>query len=502
MKKIIAFLILFTYLTFSISASADVFDDLFDYDSLVYDRGSFSSDITLSSDSTFEFLEVFDKQISPYSLKSIVQGITNSKMHIDADYSIKNDKIFKAHLKVTTYSPIKMNDGLKIDANAVFYIWINMNFVDSEKPYYKITLKTPMSEQYYVFCSDDENAILFYPAENRSELIKNTLQDGLRNNAKLIYNSEGYKLSVDDTTFKDTMEYLTKNGYKHLYLIANGSLNDTEKYEKFKTELPKMIRRLKYIQLLGKDGISQQLTFDENRKLSESELNLDIDTNIFKVHYSITGEQLPVDPTVEKPIINAANSDIQLNIGIKTTYSSEYRDFFFPRPNSSLITNVFEGDEYSLEYTTTEEPSSPYETIEVITPEFTQTINGTPYIPLRTMLNSLGVNNQCIFWLDGNIEVFEEVAPVLPFARITMSENSKTVICDGIPVTLSAPLIKINNSVYIPEDFVSKVLDATVLGYTTTYNHQDKKYYTTIEIERLKPAYYILMKNSSFTITE
>lgn len=502
MKRIISFLLLFTYLTFSISASADWFDDLFEHENLVYNKGSFSSDITLSTDSTFDFLEVFDEQMAPYSLKSMVQGIANSKIHIEADYSTQRDEIFKAYLRVTTYSPIKMNENLSIDANAVFYVWVNMNFVNPKNPYYKITLKTPMSEQYYVFCSTDENAILFYPAKNRTEHIKSTLQDGLRNNAKLLYDSEGFKLSVDDTGFKNTLDYLTQNAFNYLYLTANGNSDDTQKYDKYKTELPKMIRRLKYIKLLGKNGITQKFAFDENKKLSNSELNIDIDTNIFKIHYSITGEQLPVDPTVEKPVINATNSDIKLNINIKTAYGSEFKDFYYPRPVSSLITNVFESDEYSLEYTTTEESSSPYEIIEVTTPGFTETINEIPYIPLRNMLNSLGVDDKSIFWSEGNIEVFEEIAPVLPFKRITMSENSDTVNCDGIPVTLSAPLVKINDSIYIPEDFISKVLDATVLGYTTTYNHQEKIYYTAIEIERLKPAYYVLMKNSSITIIE
>jgi len=500
MKKFVAFLLLFTYLSFSTSALADRFDELFGHSDLVYEEGSFSSDIELISTSEFEFLEVFDEAMAPYSLKSIVAGFANSKIHIDADYSTERDQIFKSHFKITTYSPIKLNEELSIDANAVFHLWFNMNFVNSKKPYYKITLKTPLSEQYFVFCSSDENAILFYPAKNRINNIKEILQEGLRSNAKISFDDGKYMLSISDEGFKKILSHLTQNGYNYLYMLANGSDGDSKNYEKQKQEIPKMMNRLKLIKILGKDGINQHFVFDENEKLSSSELNLNIDTNIFKLHYSITGDPIPSDPNIEKPVINVTNSDINFKINVKTTYSENFTDFYFPRPIKRLITNVFEGDKYALDYTTTEDISSPYETIGVIDQGFTKVIDDTPYIPLRTMMNSLGVNNKSIFWLDGNIEVYEEVVSVLPFKRITMSENNSTVICDGIPVTLSAPVITIDHLAYVPEDFVNKVLDATVLGYNTIYNHYDKKYYTTIEIERLKPVYYVQFRNSSFTI--
>ena len=220
------------------------------------------------------------------------------------------------------------------------------------------------------------------------------------------------------------------------------------------------------------------------------------------MYYAITGDKLPTDPNVPRPIINVKNSDINLKVNIKSNFSEDYTNFSFPRPSKKLTQRVFEADDYEIEYTTSEENVSPYEVIEVSAEGFMPVINGVPYLPLRNMLNSLGVANENILWNDGNIEIKDDVVPILPFRSIKLTENECDVLADDVGVVLNSPLITLNSIVYVPEEFVSKILDATVTGYTTIFDYERGIYKTTAGIERLKPVYYIQIKNSSFSIID
>lgn len=500
MKRFSAIFLLFAYLTANITAFADRYDELYTYTDIFPKQGSVSADITLENFSDFEYLNIFNEYIAPYSMSSIVSGIANSKIHIDADYKIQKSKIIKAYIKVQMSSPVKMNDELSISADAVFHIWVNMDFIDRNKPYYKITVKTPMTDKYFIFDSTDENAVIFYPTSNRIKKLKKVIQESLRVNSRLTSENNIYTLSVDDAGFKNVLEYIADTSYNHLFLIANGNRDDTQKYNNFKEELPKAINRLKNIKLLGNSGISQKLIFNTEGKLCENELNLDLDTNIFKIYYAATGNTLPTDPNIPRPVINAKNSDLHMKINAKIIISDIYGEFSTPRISKDLAYNVFKPDDYSLEYTTDEQNPSPYEIISVINDGFLITDNGIPYIPLRKTLNALGVINENISWNDGAIEIIDDTAPVLPFDNISMSEGNNMVVSDGICTYLDAPLITVNSEIYIPEDFVQKILDATILGYSTVYNYEVQKYQTITEIERLKPVYYIQLKNSGLTV--
>lgn len=502
MKRIISVFLTLTYLLFCVTAFADRYDDLYSYTEFIPNQGSFSADISLENSSNFEYLKIFDESVAPYSMAEIVSGIANSKIHIEADYKIQNRKNIKAYIKASSVSPIKMNDGLYIKANALFHIWVNMDFRNLKDPYYKITLKTPMSEKYFVFESTDKNAYLFYPAESRTKQITGSIQEALKENSRLTFENDTYQLTLDDRGFKNTLSYITENSYNYLYLLFNGTNADKEKHAKYKAELPLAMSRLMNVKLLGNSGFMQNLKFDANGKIAESELNLDISTNIFKVYYAITGDKLPTDPNVPRPIINVKNSDLNLKFNMKLNFSEDYTNFSFPRPSKKLTHRIFDADDYEIEYTTSKENVSPYEIIKIEADGFMPVIDGTPYIPLRNMLNALGIANENILWNDGNIEIKDEVVPILPFRSITLTENGCDVLADDVGVVLNSPLITLNSTAYVPEEFVSKILDATVTGYTTVFDYEKGIYKTTAGIERLKPVYYIQIKNSALSIID
>lgn len=494
MKKS-ALLITILIILSSISAYAQNYTKLFGYTEVLPQRGSASLDISFENMKEFEFLTALKGTFEPFDIKSIAESILDSKIHIDISYRTQqNNKIAKIYAKAYADAPLLLSNDLKITANAVFHIWADYNFTSENSPYYRILIKSPIDGKFYMLESTAADSIKIYPSEKRNQKLKYAFENALRGNSGLIENDGEYTLTLNDSELKNTLKTLTSQHYNTLFLFFNGKNSDRSNYNGYMQEIKKALDRLETIQILGNRGIKLGFKFSKNSMLEKLSAELDIDTNIFKLYYASTGKAMPADPNAAKPVINAYNSDISLKIKADAVFKTNYINFKTPSPSSEEIVDLYRDKEYSLTYTTNDVYISPYEIILFKYTGLTKNFNGVPYIPLRSMMNALGLSDDLILWQNNHTEITGNI--FVPFQRVQIFENSQTVYADGNEVLLSSPVMTESGTLFVPEDFVTKIIDAGVLDYTTSYYKDYGDYYTTVRIERIKPIYYSKLKGS------
>lgn len=486
-KTAVITLILFVLSAFT--AYADNYTELFGYTELLPKRGSVSADVTLESLKELEFLTRFKDAARPFDIKSITESLLNSKIHIDVNYRTQqNRKIARIYAKAYADAPVLLNEDLKINANAVFHIWADCNFTRKNSPYYRILIKSPLNGKYYMLESTAEDAVKIYPSERRVQKLKYAFEDALRGNSSILENDGVYTLSLTDSDFKGTLKALTDQSYNALYLFFNGSDSDRTNYIGYMNELRSAVKRLEPIRILGKGGIKTSLKINKDNQLEKASYEFNINTNIFKLYYASTGKEMPADPNAEKPVVNADNSDVALKIGVDAHYKTSYTDFKSPSPREEEIIDVYRDKQYSVTYTTNDTYVSPYEILSFRYDGVMKSLGGVPYIPLRAMLNTLGVPDENITWNESGTTVKGNA--FVPFADLKFSENSPDVLVDGVTVTLGHDIISEDGTAYVPEDFVKKVIDAKLLDCTTAYYGDFNRYCTVVRIERIKPIYH------------
>lgn len=489
MKRTSAVIAFIICIALSTTAYADIYETLYKYSDSLYESGSVSADITVKNSGSFEFLSCLDEYIKPYSAAKIAEGIAGSRLHLDINYQTrKNRRILNAYIKAHAVSPITLNDDLSINADAVFHIWVNIDSTDSENPRHNITIKLPTSEKYYVLDSKFADRVSFYPSYLRTYTFKSGIESALRGNSRVTAAGNSYTVYMSDENLKGLFTCFADSSFKAIYSLFNGGRSSSEILSEGRESLMASLKRLEPIKVLGNAGLVHTLNFSEGGFLESSEMNIELDTNIFKLYYASTGKEMPTDPNAAKPAINADNSDVKMSISVSRTYSEEFNDFEYPQPSSDMMVDVYGIGKYSMTYTTDDKSNSPYETVSFTYSGFLQNDGETAYIPLRAALNSLGVNNSSIVWNEGNI--FIEASVSLPFKSAAVTEGSCVVTKDGESVYLTKPPKSIDGVMYVPDDFFGKVLSAKILSCTTRPSGDLPGCSTTVLIERLKPVYF------------
>ncbi len=489
MKKT-AVLTLILFILSAFTAHAHNYSELFGYTELLPKRGSVSVDVTMESLKELEFLTQLKDLASPFDLKSIAESLFNTKIHIDINYRTQqNKKIAKVYAKAYADAPLLLSEDLKINANAVFHIWADCNFTSENSPYYRILIKSPINGKYYMLESAAEDAVKIYPSEMRIQKLKYAFEDALRGNSSILENGGVFTLSLTDSDLKNTLKALTDQSFNALYLFFNGSDTDRTNYIGYMNELRSAVKRLEPIRILGSRGIKTSLTINKDKQLERATYEFNINTNIFKLYYASTGKEMPADPNAQKPIVNADNSDVIFKLGIDALYKTNYMDFKSPSPKEDDIIDVYRDKEYSITYTTNDTYVSPYEILNFKYGGVMKSFDGVPYIPLRAMLNSLGVPDESITWNDSGAVIVNGNA-LVPFDSLEIYENTSTVVSDGNTVILNHTIVSEDGIMYVPQDFVKKVIDAKLVDCSTAYYSDFERYYTTVRIERIKPIYY------------
>lgn len=480
MKKsvlIITLLLMFSFVT----AHAEKYRHFFAYTDTLPQNGSVSADITIKNLKELEFLSCIDYENQPYDIKSITESILNSKIHIDINYKTRQDgKSAKIYAKTYTDTPLVLNSDLEIAAKAVFHIWIEYNFTNENSPYYCVLIKTPVNSNYYKLESISDNALKIYPSENTINNIKSTFEEVLRGNAALNEIDDEYTLSLNDSELKNTMQSFCDTSFGSIYALFS---KNNANLKSQKNNFAQAVKRLNNIKLLSAKGIKLGFDFSKDNKLEKTSYEFNIDTNIFKVYYAATGIKMPADPNAPRPIINAANSDIQIKLNIDAVYKTNYTKFKIPHPSADRTTDLFDTDKYYLTYTTTDETDAVYNSITFGYTGLNKTFGGIPYLPLRPLVNSFGITDDLITWNDGCTNIFGNSD--VPFESLQIYENSDEILCDGNTCKLSSPVITENGTMYVPEDFVLKFLNAKITEYTISYDEFFKNYRTYVRMQKL-----------------
>lgn len=485
-KKYVSAVVLAAFVLFQTTALANVYDDFFKYENFFPDYGSISMDISADNTSDLSFLSCLDEYIKPYSAAKIAKGIFDSKLHLDINYETrKNRRILKAYIKAYALAPLEFNSDLYVDAKAAFYIWVHLDYTNSEKTSYQITVKLPTSDKYYVFDSKYTDGVNFYPAYLRTQTLHNGLENAVRQNSSLGYSDGKYSLTVTDSNLKGLISQFFENSSEPLYSVTNGGLYTPGDILKFREQTYAASQRMKNVGLLGASSLVSHFKFSEKGYIEDFDLTADLDTNIFKVYYASTGKKMPADPNAEKPAVNADNSDIKMLVNVSAHCTNEYTDFDFPTGDS--IYNVYENASYSLSYTTDAPKVSPYKTSTLTFGGFPVNKDGIAYLPLRPLLNTLGLDDSRIVWSEGNIRI--SAKSLLPFETVNVTEGNRTVNADATPIVLSAAPISLKGVMYVPDDFVTSVIKGRILGFSTVFDDIYGQYRTSVRIEHLKPMY-------------
>ncbi len=493
MKRFLSF---FTALIvfLGITASANIYDDFFEYDELLPEYGQISADISISNNSDMTFLNCFDEYTKPYEAKNVVLGILSSKLHLDINYTTrKNRRVLKAYIKAYAESPIELSEDLYIDAKSTTHLWVHFDSTESENPKYQITLKLPASDKYYLFDSKYSDGAFIYPSFLKTQTLRNAVQNALRLNSRLGYSGNTYTLAIDDTGVKNAFDYLFNNSFEAVYAVFNGTNTPPSEISNEQTRATEASQRLKNISVLGNSPLTAEFALN-GTTAEHVDLKINLDTNIFKLYYASTGKNMPIDPNAEKPAINADNSDIKMTLGINADIKNNYTDFDFPDTKNAY--NIFQNSTYSMTYTTSASKVSPYKTSVLEFNGFPKIENKTVYLPLRPLLNAVGLQDNFIIWNEGNIHINSN--SLFPYRHVSVTAGNTCINADDSKILLSAPPVLKGSVLYVPEDFVSAVIKGKILQYTTSFDDFSAKYKTRAEIEHLLPAYVNQVKITDF----
>lgn len=278
MKKVISFLIVIMMM--STTVLADTADGL---------RGMLAEQAQLESFETktvltaklnkpleiIEYIPADEDFDVDYSM--LIGDLIKSKATIECAFNVSEDyKKIQMSISTACDIPVHINDGLKLDAYGKSGIWYNYDVTDAQNPVFTVISKSPI-EPYYEFFDLIEESGMDFSSVINADVIKDAI-DGLvtaiENNADITRTAKGYTVNFDDAGFAGFIRdcagmaetYITDDDIKE-------ALKEVSVYNNF--------------DVIGKDGITLQITKNANGNITAYAEKVHIDFNLFDLLASI-----------------------------------------------------------------------------------------------------------------------------------------------------------------------------------------------------------------------
>ena len=393
-------------------------------------------------------LEEIEKHIDmePF-LKSLLSY--NEKALIEADIS---DDLKVAKVGITTQSEhgVDVNKNLGISLKVSTGIWMVIDMRDIENPVLDVVYSNPSLNKYvrlnvFEYVSEDEknqitDALQMFTDKERADKIKSDIAGIIKKYAKVKVKVSSCEIIIDNDAFIDILEDL--KGYifsEAKPYIAEEDVKEIEDY----------IEGISFeeLQLLGDKGIVYTYNY-RNKKISSINSSLDVCVDVSKIYTAFSGEEWnfisngKIKFTLSATTVLSKIGSTQVQFPRLTDKNSLYFEELYP----------YYGGYYDYEYNE-EEPLYPnwYVGGEAVA---LPVINGTIYVPLRSVLENAYEDSVDIKFEEGTITATCEYFP--EFRTLSLTVGDTGVYTDGERNEIGIIYIE-NQTTYVSSDLFVNV---------------------------------------------
>lgn len=465
MKRIICFLTAFVML-FTMSVSAADLDFL--KESYKSYEGSYEMTFTLNKPADFVDALIGELPVKNFvNVKGLLESVFKASMKAEAKVSISSDcKKIAMGIESTQNIPAEINRNLKLSVDAQSGMWIKLDISDRSKPVYTLTLKQPYMDKYITMdvfemlkeTTPDaaDQVFLIYDV-----LLNNTVIDALQN-ASVDLIAEYAKVSRSGNTVTVKMDndgvvkYISgvldtvQKTVSTVNILKKAASDDAADAADFEEGMAAVRAFMEKAQLFGKDGLTIQYRLD-GKYIGAANIDADIALNIgnimraagaddetakaydsmnldFTMHMKESFKNVNRDVKVSMPVLNEENSlsfsDL-LNMGGAEPDDTEDADFYI-------------GVESDAGYI----PCG---------------VNAA-YLGVRDIFDAAYSDSFDIAYNNGTVTVNAKDGKY-GFKTVKFTVGASTVNVDGAELALKAPVIELNDKVYVDDFFVKAVFD-------------------------------------------
>ncbi len=291
----------------------------------------------------------------PVDLQRLVESMLNAKYTMNMAGEMSDDYLkAKVYMEIAADQPIEFSDDLKIGVGVKTRMWIDYDVSSVENMVYKMTITNPLDGKYYV--------VDFATAEGFAE-VKQEIVDTMK--------ALDLKAGVKEMTAltKSVLEgnaKITKTGNTVSVTVAGDAVGEyicdmitgLMQTEYFKNamgdsaqlgalDVAVMRETINAIDIFGDDAISCTYTLDNNGYISATTEDVHFDFNLYDLIKKFS------DPDEDISPITKENSDIDLSIGAKCTYSkvnSAKVEMPVLTEENSVVVDLFGGYGYDDTY--------------------------------------------------------------------------------------------------------------------------------------------------------
>jgi len=428
----------------------------------------------------------------------------------------------KMYVKAPKEELQKIIGALNPTAEAIgdYEVWIDLDFTDLQNMVYKVILKTPDEEKYiyldfaqYLNVSQPGINIDFSKLEQAAKEKLEPIVEGYKKaleNVKTIeeYNEKtgDYKFVIPASSIYEALNILVEYTFTNFDKIVGAYIDymkeiDEEAANSLKEVLPSNLELLSYqamakmvvqtikdMDIFADDALVISASQNKEKNEVYMKLALNIQTNLYDALGKSTlmseqelKETFPIDG------VNVKKEDFDIDLSVSINY--EYSNLNAAKVDFPVLT-----EQNSIDYIKKiAEEQRLYEINQnfyinvndkrVLFDTAPYIDNGTTFVPIRKLMNALGVADDKITYDNGVVQIYGDNL------EITLLINSTKAYVNGQEVQLlSAPIIK-DDRTYVPLRFISENLGFKV-EFDSFGEGEYKFYFINIYSEDYYNEYY------------
>lgn len=373
-----------------------------------------------------------------------------SKVDISSDY-----KKVKMSVEGKANIPMQINRNLKLTADTVTGMWIDMDFSDEENPKYTYIMQNPVTDKYItadvialLHETNPENAEqyisfmkMLFNEDTVRELLKTT-KKSMTENSSMTKSRGTYTFKFDDKGIKKFCFDI----FEKLEPCITAAMDKTEKaeYEKSIKNIKKAVSEFKTV---GENGVLVKYTIAGNGNISAAETNVEVDINVYDIIAALTGFSADID---------REECNINFELNIKNEYKNVNGTVKVSMPKITAENSVDINELYRQQSMASAEETW----FSVETDAYKKYEDGEMAFPLRDITSAFGIPQENISCEDGIITVRGTENGINTFKTANIRENSNVMTVDGSTFELNTLVTEVNGRAFVDTSFVKYLFNA------------------------------------------
>lgn len=410
-----------------------------------------------------EILDVIDTSpVDNYiDLKTFVEGLFDSTFTFTTKQKFENNgKKVAQEVHFTSENPIIVNDNLNLDVASKLSYWADVDFENPEKS--EIIFSWPFGAKYITLPFDEmlngeetPDITVLAPGGIEYNQLIDLLIDCTEKHATITGNSSKVTVTFTDAGLKLFLaDYIA--AYFEMSIKNSEEEISQEQIDFIKAQFEPFAEVMRKVPFFAKDALVMEFSLDSKGRISKEVETLNVDLNVYDIIKAFDSE-------ADTFGLTKANSDIAFTFS--ATSNIQYNDSKIIKPtlndkNSITIMEYFDPGYYDNAEPEDAEPEEYYfkHVWTDINEAFFLVEN---YIPVRNLLESFDYE---IGFENGMITASSESNYAL-YDNLKLRVGSPYIITDKGTVTLSAPIVLLNNTTYIRMSDAEALMQSTATNY-------------------------------------